>query len=54
MELAYFWPNGDWCWADELEEYSHNMSDDVLSYRVADEDEAERVALEVHKHGVRQ
>jgi len=35
--VAYVWPNGDWCWEDEYEEYSHNKSDDCAEVIVPDE-----------------
>jgi len=35
--VAYVWPNGDWCWEDEYEEYSSNKSDDCASVAVPNE-----------------
>jgi hypothetical protein len=28
QETIYIWPNGDWCYSDELEWFQHNRSDD--------------------------
>ena len=53
-DKAHFWPNGDWCWCYELEEYGRNKSDDFLTYATKDDDHAERIASQVYKYGVKE
>jgi hypothetical protein len=45
METICIWPDGDWCYWDELEDFFWK-SDDFFITQAIDEDDAERQALE--------
>lgn len=45
MFPACFWPNGDWCWAAELEDYGRNKSDDFAIRLAEDDEHAEEIAI---------
>lgn len=43
MQKIYYWPNGTWCYQDDLEEYLLSASDDFSEATFLDTTTAEEI-----------
>jgi hypothetical protein len=43
----YIWPNGDWCYEEDLSDYLHDYSDDYSEMTVPDHATEDQIEQEV-------